>query len=101
LRDRLRQLAEERDASDVFVVPIGFLYENMEIVYDLDVEAANLCDELGLSMVRAEVVGAHPRLVTMIRELILERIEEEPNRLALGSHGPSPDVCPPDCCPRS
>jgi ferrochelatase len=101
LRDRLRQLAEETDAGDVVVVPIGFLYENMEIVYDLDVEAADLCDELGLSIVRAEVVGAHPRLVTMIRELILERIEQEPTRLALGSHGPSPDVCPPDCCPRS
>jgi ferrochelatase len=101
LRDRLCRLAEEGDAPDVAVVPIGFLYENMEIVYDLDVEAAGLCDQLGLNMVRAEVVGAHPRLVTMIRELIHERIEDEPTRLALGRHGPSPDVCPPDCCPRA
>ena len=80
------------------LVPIGFLSENMEVVYDLDVEIAELCEELGLNMVRAAVVGSHPRLVRMIRELIVERIEGLPNRPALGSHGPSHDVCPADCC---
>ncbi len=100
LDDGLRGLAERGEARDVVVVPIGFLYENMEIVYDLDVEAADLCAGLGLSMVRSAVVGTHPRFVRMIRELILERMEDEPTRLALGTHGPSHDVCPPDCCPR-
>lgn len=101
LGDHLRQLADEGVVRDVVIAPIGYLYENMEVVYDLDVEAASLCDELGLSMVRSAVVGAHPRFVTMIRELILERTEDEPTRLALGPDGPSPDVCPPDCCPRA
>jgi len=98
VQDCLHELSRQSPAADVVVVPVGFLAENMEIVYDLDVEAQAVCDQLGLNMVRAAVVGAHPRLVRMIRELIVERMEENPVRLALGSHGPSPDVCPPDCC---
>jgi len=72
--------------------------ENMEVVYDLDVEIGDLCRELGLNMVRAAVVAGHPRFVRMIRELIVERIQRLPERPALGSRGPSHDVCPPDCC---
>jgi len=96
--DSLRQLVRKEGVRDVVIVPIGFLTENMEVVYDLDVEVAGLCEQLGVNMVRAAVVGSHPRLVRMIRELIVERIERSPNRPALGSHGPSHDVCPPDCC---
>jgi ferrochelatase len=98
--DHLRGLAGRAEACDVILAPIGFLYENMEIVYDLDVEAAELCEELGVNMVRAAPVGAHPRFARMIRELVLERMQDGPTRLALGDHGPSHDVCPPDCCPR-
>ena len=61
--------------ADVVVVPIGFLAENKEVIYDLDVEVGRLCDELGINMVRAAVVGNHPRLVRMIRELVVERID--------------------------
>jgi len=98
VRDYLRQLSRESPGADVVIVPVGFLAENMEIVYDLDVEARSVCEELGLNMVRAAVVGSHPRFVRMIRELITERMEENPNRPALGSHGPFPDVCAADCC---
>jgi ferrochelatase len=98
LQDHLRRLHEEGSVRDVVLVPIGFISEHMEVVYDLDVEAAGLCEELGIHMVRAGVVGTHPRFVAMIRELVCERIEEQPTRLALGTLGPSPDVCPADCC---
>ncbi len=97
LEDRLRQMASDGE-QDVVIVPVGFVCEHMEIVYDLDVAARNLCEELGLNMVRGPVVGCHRRFVTMIRELINERIEENPTRLALGNHGPSSDTCPSDCC---
>ncbi len=98
LAAHLRRLHDEGSVRDVVLVPIGFVTEHMEVVYDLDVEAAGLCEELGLGMVRAGVVGTHPRFVAMIGELILERIEDQPERLALGSLGPSPDVCPAECC---
>ena len=98
IADHIRRLRATGDISDVIVVPVGFLCENMEVVYDLDVEAARVCKELGIRMVRAAPVGVHPRFVTMIRELIHERIDDEPKRLFLGSLGPSPDRCPDDCC---
>jgi ferrochelatase len=49
-------------------------------------------------MERAATVGVHPRFVTMIRELIVERVTAAADRPALGGLGPSHDVCPADCC---
>ncbi len=95
--DRIRQLPVE-GIRDVVVVPIGFLAESMEVVYDLDVEVAGLCDELGVNMIRADVVANHPRFVRMIRELVIERLDPAAPRLTLGSDGPWPDECPADCC---
>jgi ferrochelatase len=84
---------------DVAIVPMGFLTECMETVYDLDVEIGGLCQRLGIHLERGVAVGSHPRLVEMIRALILERVEEQPVRLAVGRFGPAPDVCGPGCCP--
>jgi ferrochelatase len=95
--DTLRKLHDTQAASDVVVVPIGFLSDHVEVLYDLDVEAKNLCDELGLNMVRAATVGSHPDFVGMIRELVEERVKGAPRRW-LGKFGPSHDACPPDCC---
>lgn len=86
------------DCADVVIAPVGLLAENMETVYDLDVEIAGLCEHLGVNMVRAATVGNHPRLVKMIRQLVEERLDENAPRLALGPDGPWPDVCPADCC---
>lgn len=98
IRDHLRALAAAGEVRDLVIAPIGFLCEHMEIVYDLDIEAAELCEELGLNMVRSGVVGCHPRFVRMIRELVQERLDENAPRLALRPDGPWPDHCPDDCC---
>jgi len=97
--DYLVQLQQAGLASDVVIVPIGFLAENMEVAYDLDVEIAALGEHLGLNVVRAAVVGTHPRFVGMIRDLIVERVEPQAPLLALGHLGPSPHACSSDCCP--
>jgi protoporphyrin/coproporphyrin ferrochelatase len=83
---------------DVVVVPIGFISDHMEVMYDLDEEARHKAAEVGINFVRAGTVGTHPRFVRMIRELVEERLTDNPNRLALGNLGPSHDVCPVDCC---
>ena len=94
-------LAEEREngATDVAVVPIGFVCDHLEVVLDLDVEAKEHADALGLNMVRAATVGTHPAFVGMILDLVRERTTENPVRSALGARGPSHDFCPSDCCP--
>ena len=84
--------------DEVVVAPIGFVCDHMEVVLDLDVEAAEKADELGLNMVRARTVGAHPAYVRMVRDLIVERMTANPHRPALGNRGPNHDRCPAECC---
>jgi protoporphyrin/coproporphyrin ferrochelatase len=97
--DYLRDVRAKNLASAVMLVPIGFVSDHMEVVYDLDVEAGRLCAELGLPMTRAKTVGVHPKFVAMIRELIEERINPAAQRRSLGSLAARPDVCAEDCCP--
>jgi ferrochelatase len=97
--DYLRRVKAENLASAVVLAPISFISDHMEVLYDLDVEARQLCDSLALPMTRAKTVGVHPKFVGMIRELILERMNPEAERRALGSLGPRADVCAEDCCP--
>jgi protoporphyrin/coproporphyrin ferrochelatase len=96
--DCLREIKARDGSSDVVIAPIGFVSDHMEILFDLDTQARDLCGELGLQMVRAETVGTHPRFIRMIRELICERIDETNPKLALGVLGPRPDFCALDCC---
>ena len=97
--DHLKEIHLEGPIRDVVIVPIGFISDHMEVLYDLDTEARLLCDELGLAMVRAETVGVHQRFIEMIREQIEERITDSADRPAWGALGPSHDICPADCCP--
>jgi ferrochelatase len=97
--DFLIRRHREQPIRDLVLVPIGFLSEHMEVIYDLDVEVAGLCEELGIGLTRSSVVGTHPRFVTMIAELVRERIDPAAPRLALGSHAPWPDRCGEECCP--
>jgi protoporphyrin/coproporphyrin ferrochelatase len=96
--DYLRRVKAENLASAVVLAPIGFISDHMEVLYDLDIEARQLCDGLGLPMARAKTVGVHPKFVGMIRELILERMNPGLERRAVGSLDPRPDVCLEDCC---
>ncbi len=95
--DRLERLAAE-GVDKVIIVPIGFVSDHMEVLFDLDTEAKDTCQRLGIEMARAATVGTHPAFVRMIRELIQERIEGRADRVAIGALGPSHDVCPVDCC---
>jgi len=102
--DFLRQYKQGGGRDPVVIVPIGFVSDHMEVLYDLDTEAKDLCAEIGLRMVRVPCAGTHPRFVSMIRELIVERMALDGgsggvDRPALGVLGPSHDVCPADCCP--
>jgi ferrochelatase len=85
-------------ATRVVVSPIGFVSDHMEVVWDLDTEAADTARSLGLSLARAATPGTDPRFVGMIRELILERTDPGHPRAALG-RVPTWDHCDAACCP--
>jgi protoporphyrin/coproporphyrin ferrochelatase len=97
--DHLREVKTKNLASAVVIAPIGFISDHLEILYDLDIQARQLCDSLNLPMARAKTVGIHPKFIAMIRELILERMNPQTGRRALGSLGPRLDVCAEECCP--
>ena len=96
--DYLREVKSRNSASAVVLAPISFISDHMEVLYDLDIEARNLCESLALPMARAKTVGVHPKFIEMIRELIDERTSGAEPR-ALGALGARADVCALDCCP--
>ena len=97
--DHLREVKASNLASAVVLAPISFISDHMEVLYDLDLEARQLCDSLALPMVCAKTVGVHPKFIAMIRELIQERVTPGTERRSLGSLGPRANVCAEDCCP--
>jgi ferrochelatase len=96
--DAIREL-HARGIRQLVIAPIGFISDHMEVLYDLDTEAADLCRELGIDMVRAATVGTDPAFVAMVRDLIAERHFGQAERVAIGALPANHDVCPLDCCP--
>ncbi len=97
--DYIRSFHASAGDRDVILIPVGFISDHMEVIYDLDVEARACCDELGVRMIRAETAGIHRRFVQMSAELVEERLSDSPDRPTLGFLDPWPDHCSPDCCP--
>ncbi len=101
VNDHLEDLAK-RGVPGAVVVPIGFVSDHMEVVYDLDTEAAATAEQLGLWFRRVATPGTHPAFVAMLRDLVVERAAsargEEPRRAVVGRCAPNPDVCPAGCC---
>jgi len=84
--------------DNIIIVPIGFISDHMEVLFDLDIEAVEKAEELNINMVRAATVGTHPEFVKMIRLLVEERMEASPQRLAIGNRPANHDICPVGCC---
>jgi ferrochelatase len=101
VNDRIQELADE-GVSGVVLVPIGFVSDHMEVVYDLDTEARATAEKRGLRFARAATTGIDPRFVAMVRDLLLERAAAERGedvvRAVVGSRPASWDVCPAGCC---
>ena len=95
--DHLETLASN-GCQNVVIIPLGFVSDHMEVKFDLDTEAQDEAKRLEINVVRAGTAGTHPRFVSMICELVVERLEDTSERPALGVLGPNHDVCPEDCC---
>ncbi len=118
--DHLGDLAKSGTKA-VVVIPVGFVSDHMEVRHDLDVEAAQSADSLGLAFARAATPGGHPRFASMITELVTERLAlpddagrdspapestvldnpipgDRGSPAALGDMGVPSQACPADCC---
>jgi len=102
VNDHLERLAGGGVGS-VVLVPVGFVSDHMEVVYDLDTEALATAARLGLHAVRVPTSGTDARFVAMVRELLLERAAVErgdaADRVSVGGDPPCWDLCPAGCCP--
>jgi ferrochelatase len=102
VNDRLEELAQD-GATVVVAAPIGFVSDHMEVVYDLDTEAAATADRLGLRLVRVPTVGVDPEFVSGLVDLVQERAAqargEDPPVPAWPGPTAMPSVCAPGCCP--
>lgn len=90
--------AGKQGIKKLVIHPLGFVSDHMEVVYDLDHEAKNLCAELGIKMYRVPCPGTHPKFIKMIKELIIERVDPNKERPFLGKLGACRDCCPQECC---
>ncbi len=101
VNDHLERLHQD-GAPAVVLVPIGFVSDHMEVVYDLDVEAMRTAARLGLPTTRAATVGIDPRFVAAVRDLVLERAAvergEDVVRASVGRWPACWDRCPAGCC---
>jgi ferrochelatase len=59
----------------VVLSPIGFLCDHVEVLYDLDVEAAQVCGDIGLPMTRAAAVNDHPAYLDTMTEAVMKVLE--------------------------
>ena len=101
VNDRIIELAD-LGVDGVVVVPIGFVSDHMEVIFDLDTEASATAEKAGVAFARAATAGLDPRFVAMARDLLVERAAAErgvePDRATVADLQPSWDRCPVGCC---
>jgi ferrochelatase len=84
----------------VVIVPLGFVSDHMEVMWDLDEEAMETAEEHGLAAIRVPTPGVHPAYVAGLVDLVMERVHGTPaaERPHLTDLGPWYDTCRPGCC---
>jgi len=102
VNDHLERLHGE-GVRAVVLAPIGFVSDHMEVVFDLDTEAAETAGRLGLRLVRVPTVGTDAEFVSGLVDLVLERAalarEEAVAQPTWPGSDTRPVVCRPGCCP--
>lgn len=96
INDEIRRLAAAGTRA-VVIVPLGFVSDHMEVLWDLDEEAMETAREAGVWAERTPTPGVDPAFVAGLVDLVTERTAGAP-RPALTALGPWHDVCPAGCC---
>ena len=96
--DYIADQDDQHKLDSVVIVPIGFVSDHIEVLFDLDEEAAQLCQDRKIRFARARTAGTNPEFVGMIADLVLERMSGNSERTAIGNLPAWHDVCPENCC---
>ena len=96
VNDALR-LGHAEGMTAAVIVPIGFVSDHVEVIWDLDTEARQTCDGLGVRMTRVTTPGTHPLFVSGLVDLVVERATGG-RAAALSPLGPWPGICARECC---
>nr|WP_232818066.1 ferrochelatase [Kocuria sp. CPCC 104605] len=99
VNDAIEKAAED-GATGVIVVPIGFVSDHMEVIWDLDTEAAETAGEQGLAFIRTATPGTHPAFVSALVDLLEQRMvgRDAPPRVSACAEGTWFDTCAAECC---
>ena len=97
INDVIEGLAKE-GVRDIVIAPIGFVSDHMEILFDLDTQAKQLCEKVGIGYHRAKTAGSHPKFISMIRKLIDEKIDQYRIGDGQSEIALKQDFCQTDCC---
>lgn len=99
VNDVIRSLPA-RGVEAIAIVPLGFVSDHMEVLWDLDTEAMETAAEVDVIALRAPTPGVDPAYVSGLVDLIMERVNGTPvsERPAETELGPWYDVCRPGCC---
>lgn len=94
------EAAADSGARAVVIVPIGFVSDHMEVLWDLDTEARDTARGRGMGFVRTPTPGTHPEYVAGLADLLEQRMAQRPEvpRISACSDGTWFDDCPSDCC---
>jgi ferrochelatase len=97
--DHLDDLAHQGVSAVVFV-PIGFVSDHIEVLWDIGVQAASHAEDLGIAHARAATPGTDARFVRMVADLLVERLDDIPptQRPRIAATSPAPDRCAAGCC---
>lgn len=88
VRSVLRDLPQASGMREAVVVPLGFLCDHVEILYDLDMEAAQIAEASGIRMERAPALNDHPLFIEMLAQIVAERLRRARGETALCAHQP-------------
>ncbi|EWS81521.1 ferrochelatase [Brachybacterium phenoliresistens] len=98
VNDVIARIAEEGEHDAVVVVPVGFVSDHVEVIWDLDTEARESAEQHSLAFRRVATPGTDPRFVAALADLVEERIRPDAPRRAVTEFGPTADVCGTACC---
>ncbi|MBA8989394.1 ferrochelatase [Curtobacterium pusillum] len=100
INDYMNETLKGGPTRAVLIVPLGFVSDHMEVMWDLDEEATETAGELGFWSIRTQTPGVDPAYVAGLVDLVLERVNGTPTseRPHVTDIGPWYDVCRPGCC---